>query len=65
MRAIVMGLAAAGMLAASSLAAWSAERTIIVLDASGSMWGQIDGQPKLEISRETLRSVLPTIPADR
>jgi Ca-activated chloride channel family protein len=65
MRAIVMGLAAAGMLAASSLAAWSAERTIIVLDASGSMWGQIDGKPKLEIARETLRSVLPTIPADR
>lgn len=65
MRAIVMGLAAAGMVAASSLAAWSAERTIIVLDASGSMWGQIDGKPKLEIARETLRSVLPTIPADR
>src|SRR5690606_31176977 len=47
------------------LAAWSAERTIIVLDASGSMWGQIDSKPKLEIARETLRSVLPTIPADR
>ena len=42
----------------------SADRAIIVLDASGSMWGQIDGQPKLEIARQTLRTVLQTIPAD-
>ncbi len=42
----------------------AADRTIIVLDASGSMWGQIDGQPKLEIARQTLRTVLQTIPAD-
>ena len=39
-------------------------RTIIVLDASGSMWGQIDGKPKLEIAREALAEVLQTIPAD-
>jgi Ca-activated chloride channel family protein len=40
-----------------------ADRAIIVLDASGSMWGQIDGQPKLEIARQTLRTVLQTVPA--
>ncbi len=39
-------------------------RTIIVLDASGSMWGQIHGKPKLEIAREALAEVLKTIPAD-
>lgn len=39
-------------------------RTIIVLDGSGSMWGQIDGKPKLEIAREALAEVLKTIPAD-
>ena len=39
-------------------------RTIIVLDASGSMWGQIDGKPKLEIARAALAEVLKTIPAD-
>ena len=33
-------------------------RTIIVLDASGSMWGAIDGRPKLEIARETVARVL-------
>lgn len=38
------------------------ERTIIVLDGSGSMWGQIDGKPKLQIARETLRQVLPGVP---
>ena len=42
----------------------AADKAIIVLDASGSMWGQIDGKPKLEIARETLRTVLATIPAD-
>ena len=48
----------------SGVAALSAERAIIVLDASGSMWGQIDGKPKLEIARQTLRKVLTTVPAD-
>ena len=42
----------------------AADRAIIVLDASGSMWGQIDGKPKLEIARETLRTVLQSVPAD-
>lgn len=35
-----------------------AEKTIIVLDGSGSMWGQIDGRAKLEIAREALGEVL-------
>ena len=33
-------------------------KSIIVLDASGSMWGQIEGRPKLEIAREALGTVL-------
>ncbi|MBL4891835.1 MAG: VWA domain-containing protein, partial [Rhizobiaceae bacterium] len=40
----------------------STERTMIVLDGSGSMWGQIDGKPKLQIARETLREVLKGVP---
>ncbi|WP_372088966.1 VWA domain-containing protein [Tistrella mobilis] len=32
--------------------------TILVMDGSGSMWGQIDGRPKLEIARETVAAVL-------
>lgn len=50
----------AALLAPSLLAAplLADGKSIIVLDASGSMWGQIDGRPKLEIAREALASVL-------
>lgn len=34
------------------------ENVIIVLDASGSMWGQIDGKPKMEIARDVMSEVL-------
>lgn len=33
-------------------------KSIIVLDGSGSMWGQIEGRAKLEIAREALANVL-------
>lgn len=49
---------------AGMTAARADDRAIIVLDASGSMWGQIDGKPKLEIARQTLRTVLQSVPAD-
>lgn len=39
--------------------------TIIVMDGSGSMWGQIDDRPKLEIARQTLAEVLVDFPAER
>lgn len=57
----LMILAASALLVGNAIAA---DRTIIVLDASGSMWGQIDGKPKLEIARETLKTVLQSVPAD-
>lgn len=41
-----------------------AQKSLIVLDASGSMWGQIDGKPKLQIARDALRTVLAGIPAE-
>jgi Ca-activated chloride channel family protein len=58
---VMLVLAGAGI-ASTALAA---DRTIVILDASGSMWGQIDGKPKLEIAREALRGVLSALPADR
>jgi len=64
MAVLVRGLAAAVFLLAANAISVAADRTIIVLDASGSMWGQIDGKPKLEIARETLRTVLQSVPAD-
>lgn len=47
-----------------SVPANAADKAIIVLDGSGSMWGQVDGRPKLEIARETLDKVLPTVPQE-
>ena len=60
-----MRLKAAFMLLAGLLAATetiAADKTMIVLDASGSMWGQIGGRSKIEIARETLASVLKSVP---
>ena len=33
-------------------------RVILVLDASGSMWGQIDGKSKMEIAKEVVGRVV-------
>ena len=58
----VLGMAM--VLVSDDSARLAADKAIIVLDASGSMWGQIDGKPKLEIARESLRTVLQSVPAD-
>lgn len=39
--------------------------TMIVLDGSGSMWGQIDGTPKIEIAREAIGRMLADWPENR
>lgn len=39
--------------------------TILVLDASGSMWGQIEGESKIEIARRVVTDLLQTIPQDQ
>lgn len=39
----------------------SAGKTIVILDASGSMWGQIEGRPKIEIAREAIAGLLATL----
>lgn len=47
-------------------AAFAAEtnRMVLVLDASGSMWGQIDGKAKIEIAKEVVAELIDQIPAD-
>ena len=42
--------------------ALAADRAIIILDASGSMWAQVDGKPRIEIARQTLDDVLKGVP---
>jgi Ca-activated chloride channel family protein len=40
----------------------SPKRTLIVLDASGSMWGKIRGQAKIEIAREVIADLVKSLP---
>ncbi|MCP5085389.1 MAG: VWA domain-containing protein, partial [Rhodobacteraceae bacterium] len=40
-------------------------KTILVLDASGSMWGQIDGLTKIEIAQKVVGGLLDDLPADQ
>ena len=58
---LLAGLMAALLLAFPALAA---DRAIIVLDASGSMWAQIDGKSRIEIARDSLKQVLAGVPAE-
>ena len=52
------------MLSAVSASAQS-DKTILVLDASGSMWGQIDGVAKITIAQEVVGNLLQSIPDDQ
>lgn len=40
-------------------------RAILVLDASGSMWGQIDGKAKITIAQEVIGELLQSLPANQ
>ena len=51
------------LLGALPLRADEARPTILILDASGSMWGQIAGVPKIDIAREVTTDFLTTLPA--
>lgn len=63
---VALALALFGLAAGAPQAvAADAPRTIIVLDASGSMWGQIDGRTKIDIARQTVAKVVTSLPQDR
>ncbi len=46
------------LLCSVSVAAQDRSRAILVLDGSGSMWGQIDGVAKIEIAQDVVGSLL-------
>ncbi|AKS41186.1 VWA domain-containing protein [Wenzhouxiangella marina] len=50
-------------LLAGAAPALARENVMLVLDASGSMWGQIDGLSKVEIAREAVDELLDDWPA--
>ena len=53
----IAGLALPGLPALAQ----EAGKTIIVLDASGSMWGQIEGKAKIDIAKETIEGLLQSL----
>ncbi|MFZ5961431.1 vWA domain-containing protein [Thalassococcus sp. BH17M4-6] len=62
-RTVISALAACLALAAAPAHSQSAAgNTILVLDASGSMWGQIDGTAKISIAQTVIGDLLGTLP---
>ena len=50
---------------ATTLAAQERPRAILVMDGSGSMWGQIDGKAKITIAQEVVGTVLGGLPDEQ
>lgn len=61
----VLPALAALMIFAGASAAQDRPNTILVLDGSGSMWGQIDGTAKITIAQDVVGDLLDTLPADQ
>jgi Ca-activated chloride channel family protein len=60
MRRLVLSLllAGAGFFGAATSAPAQAGDAILILDASGSMWGQVEGQTKISAARKAVDSIL-------
>jgi Ca-activated chloride channel family protein len=56
-------IAAGAFFASQRAAAAETADTMIVFDASGSMWGQVGGEAKIALARKAARKVLGTWPA--
>ncbi|MFN3231750.1 MAG: vWA domain-containing protein [Alphaproteobacteria bacterium] len=68
--AFAMSLAmGAGAASAQDVSAQDAsagpEDTILIMDASGSMWGQIDGVNKIVIAKDVMEGLIRSIPEER
>jgi len=55
---LLLTFIAVGLMSPSPVYAEDGQRVILVLDASGSMWGQIDGKPKMQIAKEVVGKVI-------
>ncbi len=65
MRRILSAAALAASLALPAAAQSTGGQTILVLDASGSMWGQIDGTAKIGIAQSVIGDLLESLPEDQ
>jgi Ca-activated chloride channel family protein len=46
------------------VSAADANRMVLILDASGSMWGQIEGKAKIQIAKEVMAELVEQIPTE-
>ena len=54
-KAVALSLLAFGIMTGTGVeAATDKSKVMLVLDASGSMWGRVDGRPKIEIARDVI-----------
>lgn len=63
-RALLTAIGLTGLFAAP-LAQAEEQDVILVLDGSGSMWGQIDGEAKITIARTVVGQVIDDLPGDQ
>ncbi len=63
MRALIYSISL--MLFAGIATAQDKPNTILVMDGSGSMWGQIDGVAKITIAQQVVTDLLETLPEDQ
>lgn len=66
MRKFIFMLTAAVALFCFASGLWASEQTymILILDGSGSMWGQIDGKAKITIAKEVMNELIDELPGD-
>ena len=53
-----------GLLLFAAAATAESAKVVFVLDASGSMWGQVDGKAKIAIAKEVLNELVDGLPQD-
>lgn len=63
-RALLTAIGLTGLVAAP-MAQAEEQDVILVLDGSGSMWGQIDGEAKITIARTVVGQVIDDLPGDQ
>jgi Ca-activated chloride channel family protein len=61
---ILMSVISSTACLAASSSASEGNRMILVLDASGSMWGQIEGKAKIDIAKEVINKLIDNMPAN-
>ncbi len=55
---IALGLFLIGLGPSGATAQTAQERVYLILDGSGSMWGRVDGEPKIVVAREVIANLL-------